>query len=178
MSFISRLASRCRSGDPNAFRASAGSRPSAIASSMWDWSSSSISRMTRPSRRTLVQRDHHDMSHGPEHAIDGGGDRLPARLLAGQLFLARRGQFVHARPPSGVLRNPCCPNPPAFLHAVQRRVERAFLHPEHVAGRFLDRGHERVAVQSWAPREKLQDQEIERALEGVGLWHTQTYIYI
>jgi hypothetical protein len=47
MTWTSRVSSRCRRGEPNARRASEGSRPCSIASSMWEWSSSSISLFRR-----------------------------------------------------------------------------------------------------------------------------------
>jgi hypothetical protein len=63
---ISLLASRCRSGEPNAFLASLGSRPRSIASSICACSSSSISRFRRSPRKTFVIRDHNDISVHPQ----------------------------------------------------------------------------------------------------------------
>src|SRR5678815_2418173 len=68
-SLMSRLASRARRTEPNA----RGSRPCSIASSMWDWNSSSSSRFTRAVRKTFKIRDH--MSISPQHfgRVDANG---------------------------------------------------------------------------------------------------------
>ena len=88
---------------------------------------------TRSTRNTLTARDHHDMSGGPQDVVDRGGHRLPSRCLGRELLSAGGGQFVHARPASGVLRDPLRANPPGLLHAVERRVERSFFDAEHIA---------------------------------------------
>ena len=85
-------------------------------------------------------------------------------------FLPAGGQFVDARPAAGILRDPLGANPAGFLHAVQRRIERAFFGAQHFAGSILDRRHDGVAVQMRAAGEDFQNQQIERALERVGSW--------
>src|ERR1017187_2811686 len=171
---MSRLSSRRRNTEPKARRASAGSRPCSIASAMWDWSSSSISRLKPSPRTTFRMRDHNDISHRPQHPSYRGSDRLPARFFGAELFLASRRQLVNAGPPSCVSGDPLGANPAGFLHPVQRRIERTFLGAEHIAGPILDGGHNGIAVEFGAPRENLQNQQIERALERIGFWHTQT----
>ena len=88
------LASRWRSIEPKVRRASSGSRPEAMASSMCDCSSSSISRFKRSPCKAFEIRDHNDMSCLPENPIDGQADGLPARLFCAQLLFAGGGQFV------------------------------------------------------------------------------------
>ena len=70
---VARLA-LARSIEPNARRASLGSRPEAMASSMCDCNSSSISRFRRSPRTAFEIRDHNDMSCLPENPIDGQAD--------------------------------------------------------------------------------------------------------
>src|SRR5689334_15170649 len=120
------LASRACSVDPKARRASLGSRPEAMASSIWDCSSSSISPFKRSPRKALEIRDHKDMSCLPENPIDGQADGEPARLFGAQLFFSCRGEFVDAGPAAGVFLDPLGANPARFLHSVEGRVKGAF----------------------------------------------------
>ena len=57
----SRHSSRVRSAGPKALRASAGSRPCSMASSMCPWISSSISRLRPSPRIEFAMRDQNDM---------------------------------------------------------------------------------------------------------------------
>src|SRR5260370_18963573 len=63
---------------------------------------------------------------------------------------------------------------------MQGGIERAFLGAQHVAGCVLDRGHDGVAMQARPLREDLQNQQIERALQGIRFGHTQSseYTYV
>lgn len=90
----------------------------------------------------------------------------------GKLFFTRLGQLIAARPVSGVFRDPFGTNPALFLHAVQRWIERAFVGAEYFVGVLLDRRHNGVAVKTWPAGQNLENEQIERALEGVGFWHT------
>ena len=69
-SLSGQLASRACSAEPNARCASFGSRPEAMASSMCDCNSSSISRFKRSPNKAFEIRDHKDMSYLPENPID------------------------------------------------------------------------------------------------------------
>ena len=91
------------------------------------------------SRSPFPRRDQNDMSHRPQHAIDSGGDSLPARFLRGQLFLSASCQVVHARPAATVFRDPGRPDPAGFFHPVQRRVQ----------GTLPRRGARRVTQREW-----------------------------
>ena len=55
-------------------------------------------------------------------------------------------------------------NPSAPFHAVQGGIERAFLDAERVVGRVLDPARDAIPM-ARAAGERLQDQQIERALE-------------
>jgi hypothetical protein len=52
------------------------------------------------------------------------------------------------------------------LEAVQRRIERSLLDREHVAGELQDALRDAPSVKRLA-RERLEDQQVERALEQV-----------
>src|ERR1700722_11754675 len=155
------LASRACSAEPNARCASLGSRPEAMASSMWDCNSSSISRFKRSPCTAFEMRDHKDMSCLPENSIDCQADRLPARLFRAQLLFACGGQFVDAGTATGVFLDPLGTNPARFLHAIERWVERTFLGAQHVARCVCDRNHDCVAVEPRALRQYLEHQQIE-----------------
>ena len=64
------LASRWRSIEPKVRRASSGSRPEAMASSICDCNSSSISRFKRSPCKAFEIRDHTDISGLPEYPVD------------------------------------------------------------------------------------------------------------
>src|SRR5215469_2742260 len=159
------LASRACSVEPNARRASLGSRPEATASSMCDCNSSSISRFKRSPRTAFEIRDHKDMSCLPENPVDCQADGQPARLFGAELFLAGGGQFVDACAATRVLLDPLGANPARFLHPIQRRVERTFLGAQHFAGGACDCSHDGVAVEPRAPRQDFEYQQIERTLQ-------------
>src|SRR5215469_14208839 len=171
------LASRACSVEPNARRASLGSRPEAMASSMCDCNSSSISRFKRSLRTAFEIRDHTDMSCLPENPIDCQADRLPTRLFRSQLLFACRGQFVDAGAAAGILFYPLRANPARFLHPMQRGVERTFLCTQHFAGGVGDGSHDGVSVKPRAPREDFEHQQIERTLQSIGLGHNQMSLY-
>src|SRR5215469_13004446 len=154
------LASRACSVEPNARRASLGSRPEAIASSMCDCNSSSISRFKRSPCTAFKIRDHKDMSCLPENPIDCQADGLPARLFRAQLLFACGGQFIDAGAATGVFLNPLRANPARFLHPIQRGIERALLCAQHFAGCAGDGCHDGVSMKPRAPRQYLEHQQI------------------
>src|SRR3984957_9180258 len=88
------LASHWRSIEPKVRRASSGSRPEAMASSMCACNSSSISRFKRSPCKAFEIRDHTDISGLPQYPVDCQTDGQPARLFRAQLLLAGGGQFV------------------------------------------------------------------------------------
>src|SRR5215472_16244545 len=173
----SRLSSRICSAGPNALRTSAGSRPSAIPSARWDANSSSISRFNRPLRNVFLIRDQSDMSHRPEDPVHCRSHGLPARYLVGKLLLAFRSQAINPQPPRLVFVDPLGLKPARLLHPVKRGVERTLVHPQYLAGPLFDRRHDGVAMQSRPPGQNLQNEQIKRALEGVGPCHIETSEY-
>src|SRR5215475_769987 len=170
---ISWLASRWRKGEPKERWASSGLRPLAIASEICNCISSSISRFSALPRNRFVILRQADISGLPQHTVYGRRHRLPARLFHAQLLPAHRRQFVDSSAPPGLLRNPFRANPARLFHAVQGRVEGALLDSQHLGGNRLDGGHDGVAVQARTSRKDLENQQIERALQGIGFrWHT------
>ena len=76
-----------------------------------------------------------------------------------------RQRVVLGPTPRGRLA-PLGDNPALVLQAMQRRIECAGAHLEHLAGDLLDAKRDAPAVHR-LERECLQDQEIQRALEQV-----------
>src|ERR1700678_4292693 len=159
------LASRWRSIEPKVRRASPGSRPEAIASSMCDCNSSSISRFKRSPRKAFATRDHTDISGLPEYPVDCQTDGLPARLFRDELLFACSGQFVNASPAAGIFLDPLSANPTLFLHAMQRWVERTLLCAQYFRRCSGNSRHDGVSVKTRAPRQDFEHQQIERALQ-------------
>src|ERR1041385_4757336 len=151
----SRLASRIWSAEPKAWRTSEGSRPSRMPSAMWVASSSSISRSTRLPRNVLAMRDQSVISHRPQHSTYSRCYDLPTRFLVGELFPAGRSDAIDPEPASIVLGEPFSPQPAGFFHAVQRRIKRAFVGPQNIAGPVLNCRHDRVPVEPGTPRQDL-----------------------
>src|SRR5262249_30051660 len=83
-------------------------------------------------------------------------------------LLAGAGQGVELGPPPGLVGAPPGRDPAALLDAVQRRVERALLDAEQLARVLPDALDDAVAVER-PGRERLEDEEVEGALEEVGL---------
>ena len=73
-----------------------------------------------------------------ESALDGEGVALPALHLRHELAAPFGGDLVELRAAIVLGDAPFGGDPPAVLEAVQRRVERALVHLEHVAGDLLD----------------------------------------
>src|SRR5215475_9777627 len=170
---ISRLASRWRKGEPKERWASSGLRPLAIASEICNCISSSISRFSALPRNRFVILRQADISGLPQHTVHGRRHRFPARFFHAQLLPARRRQFVDSSTPPGLFRNPFGANPARLFHAVQGRVEGALLHPKYLGGNVLNGGHNGVAMEARPPGENFENQQIERALQGIGFrWHT------
>ena len=94
-------------------------------------------------------RDQNDMLSLLQNAVDGGAYGEPAGDFGGQLFFAGGGELVEASAPAGVFGGPFGADPAGLLHAVKRRVERADLGVEDVAGDVLDGRHDGIAVQLW-----------------------------
>ena len=105
-------------------------------------------------------------SGGLKNLEDGAGVFGPDGGLRAELFPALRGELVVlgfaivlGKPPFGLEQS-------AFLHAVERGVERALLDLESLVGGLADPRRDGVAV-ARTPGEGLEDEEVERALEEV-----------
>src|SRR6185312_3041933 len=106
---------------------------------------------------------------GAEHRGDGGGVALPARRLGAKLLAAAGGELVELGAFALVGEPPLGLDPLALLEAVEGGVEGAVEHLEGAAGGGADHARDGVSVPR-APGEGLEDEDVERALEEVGLW--------
>ena len=88
----------------------------------------------------------------------------PIRGLQFQLLSSIRGEPVELGFAPQLGHTPSRLDPPAALHAVERRVERTFLHEHCFAGGVFDESRYRVAVTRSA-RERLEDERVERAVK-------------
>src|SRR3954463_4627909 len=147
---------------------------------MWKRSSSSTSASARgPQKRrylrqvaarlafgacgsaTLVAR-----GCGAQHLEDGVGEAGPRIVRREELFLSGCCQAVELRAPVVLTNPPLGGDQSALLQLVEGRVERPFLHLQHVARAVLDPARDPVAV-GRRPREGLEDHEVERALQEI-----------
>src|SRR5689334_12234039 len=103
---------------------------------------------------------------GGEHAGHAGGVALPLRLLLAQRAAAGGGEAVELRALALLGVPPHALHPRALLEAVQRGVERTVEHAEGLAGALADPARDAVAV-ARAPRQRLEDQHVERAEQDV-----------
>jgi hypothetical protein len=118
-----------------------------------------------------AQQRHGELSDRPQHPGDGGGDVVPAGLGFGQAPAAPGGERIDAGAARRVGDFPFGLEQPGLGQPVQRRIERAFLDPQHVVGGLLDEGGDGEPVIGAAPKH-FQDQQFERALEVVGAGHS------
>ena len=88
------------------------------------------------------------------------------RGLGAELFPALGGELVVLGFAVVLGESPLGLEPAALLHAVEGGVERALFDLESLVGGLADPGGDGVAV-SRPPREGLEDQEVERALEEI-----------
>jgi hypothetical protein len=102
--------------------------------------------------------------------IEKGGDRArvpsPGFDLLRQTFFSGFGQRVVARPPVILAGFPFGSDESGSLHAMKSGVERAFLDTKLVIRRNKDVTGDAVTVFR-PPRQRLQDKQVECALQGV-----------
>src|SRR5215207_4423880 len=138
----------------------------------WKRSSASISSSTcslrsralSRSRMNLSQYIPHTSSGRPHHLENGVRQPAPVLLFDLKLLPARLCELVELGPQVVLRRAPLGRNPPLPLDAVERGVERALFHPQHVVGHQDDTLPDSVPVQR-TDRERLQDEHVERALQ-------------
>src|SRR5262245_32020079 len=134
---------------------------------MWNRrsSSKSSSRCDHVVRRRRSQPMDVPLCETQEFA-DRFGQALPPGLLLGEPLLTGFGQPVDPRPPIVFRHQPFGPDPAEMLHAVKRRIERAFFNPQHVVGDQLNVSRDTVSVLR-TPSERREHQQIESSLKGV-----------
>src|SRR5262249_38795119 len=101
-------------------------------------------------------------------ARDARADAAPVARLLDELPASGRGQPVELRTPIVLGRPPFRREEPGELQPVQRGVEGALLHAQHVVRRPLGALGDAAAL-SRAAGERLQDEHVERALEQLAL---------
>src|SRR5205823_9080798 len=112
--------------------------------------------------------------HAPSGRLRGGGEEagdglhvaLPRRRLGLQLLPAGGGEPVEAGALPLVGEPPLAVHQPALLEAVQGDVQGAVGDLERAGRRVVDDAGDAVPV-SRTPRERLEDEDVERALEEV-----------
>ena len=95
-------------------------------------------------------------------------ERSHCERVAGQFTYARRRQQVIACAAVVLGRPPFGANQASRLHPLERWVEAALVHLEHLPRRLPDAEADAPAVQR-LERERLQDQQLQRSLEQIGL---------
>src|SRR5690242_18906465 len=95
-----------------------------------------------------------------EYALDGGQHAVEARDLGAQLALTRGGYGVVARAAARRRGTPLGGDPTSLLESLERRIERALLHGQHVAREPLDVLRDGVAMQR-LQGECLQNEHVE-----------------
>src|SRR6266567_2124361 len=133
----------------------------------WNSSSSRISASSRLGRNKFRNlRNMMRLLREIEKGGDGARVPSPGFDLLRQTFFAGFGQRVVARPPVILAGFPFGSDEPGSLQAMKSGIERAFFYPELVIRRKEDVAGDAVTVFR-PPRQRLQDEEVERALEGV-----------
>src|SRR5687768_505143 len=192
----SRSASLCRSTPPKATRARRRASPVPTPArrcssvSMSRWKRISVSMRDSAARRSARRRrraraawnqlmggpvvgvvrssaaGRRPSSGGAEHRLEAGGEAAPALQLRAEGAAAGGGDLVVAGAPVVVARAPRAGDQAVLLEALERRVEGALVHLQHAVGDLLDALADPPAVHG-LERERLQDEQVERAAEDV-----------
>src|ERR1700744_5247691 len=186
MRSISLMRSRHREGLPKRRRASRRASACGMPCSTfhcsrmerWKASSSSRSRVSlslrkKARRKSARRREIHAMTRllgrrRPEiqDQRDCLGDLLPVLPLGLQLPASDGGEAIEARAPVVFTETPFRGDPALLLHAMERRIERAFFHTEDFVGDALD-------VEGYSPAvhrallETFEHKKGQGSLEGV-----------
>src|SRR4029078_9754004 len=99
---------------------------------------------------------------------DRRGQAHPVGALILELAAPFTSQCVEARVAAGLGGRPFGGDPPAFLEAMERGVQRTLLHLQYVARDLLEPLRHGIAVNG-PERDDLEDEHVERALQQVGL---------
>src|SRR5512146_127001 len=110
------------------------------------------------------------------HSRDRGDVVVPGLRFRAQRAAAGSGEAVELGALSLLRRSPLRLDPPALLHAVERRVESAVEHAEASVGSLANEPRHGIAVHR-APRQRPEDENVESALEELELArrHTREY---
>src|SRR5438093_1693727 len=120
-------------------------------------SSGRLSRVISYSRASLLCRGSKDTGNGSSQLVPPAG-------FDGELFATPGGQAVELGAPV-VLGGPVVErNPSSFDQPMQRRVQGALLHLEHILGAALDGLGDCMAVSGSQPQ-RAEDQQVQRALQ-------------
>src|SRR5204862_44885 len=101
-----------------------------------------------------------------DHQSDGVRETFPAFELARELPSARGRERIELRLAARVGDSLLRPDPSLLLEAMQSRIERALRDLQGVPAHLLDALPDRPAVLRFE-RQRLEDQQIERALNQV-----------
>src|ERR671937_302356 len=127
------------------------------------WSRSSSARLRREELKSLPRNMGSLLNRGTEDAADSVSQLVPLARFDLELLAALRGQVIELRAPVVLRRAFIERNPTTLDQAVQRRIERALLHCEHMIRAVLDRFGNRMPV-SRSSSEGPQNQQVQRAL--------------
>src|SRR5689334_7269000 len=143
---------------------------SSMRSAMWKRSSRSTSRSMRRGRMTLCNRlSHLGMAQYLSHAR---GQANPAFFFLGKLFAAARCERIKARLSVLLGHTPLSPHPTCLLHAMQRGIERSLLDAQQLIGNLVNVGGNGVAVHALLTGQRSENQQHQRALKDVVLFHS------
>src|SRR5688572_4356719 len=99
--------------------------------------------------------------------LNRAGEPRPALEFLRQLLPARRAEAVRLRLAPGLGHDPVRLEPALLFQAMQGRIQRPLRHLQHVAADELDSAGNRPPVLR-AAGERLEDEQVERALDEVG----------
>ena len=114
-------------------------------------------------------QDWNPLSVDEQHARNAGAQARPTFLFERELLATRPGDAVELGFAVLLGGSPLGAEPSVLLHAVERGVERSFLHAQEVGRHTLDVGRDRVAVHRASRLERLEHEERQGALQDVVL---------
>ena len=106
--------------------------------------------------------------------MDDARHMVPRMFLSRELTPARRRDRVEPGFAIGLRSAPISADEASLLQPHQRRIQRAHVELQGAAGHLLEACGDRVAVQRPERIQRLEDQQVERALQDLsfGLWLT------
>ena len=101
-----------------------------------------------------------------QHLENGARILRPNRRLGAELFSTLGSELVVLRLPVVLRKAPLCLDPTSLFHAVEGGVEGALFYLKALVRGFADPRRDGVSV-TGPPRQRFQDEEVERALEKI-----------